>query len=722
MPAAAYPAPTMADATEPQRVPRPDLGVMLEARSVAVVGASVKAGSLGSAMMAELRRGGFDGAVYPVNPGYEEVDGYRCYPSIAEVPESVDLAILGVANRRVEQALRDAATAGARSAVTFSSLHEEPDERPSPDAPPLTTRLASIANAHGMPMCGGNGMGFCHEEHHLRATGFPTPDHLRPGPVTFISHSGSAFAALAFNDRGIGFNLLVSSGQEIVSTMADYMGYALRRESTRVLALLLETVRDAEEFRAQLAAAAERDVPMIALKVGRSEASKAMVTAHSGALAGEHGAYEALFDAYGVHEVRSLDEMADAMELFSSPRRVTKGRGIASIHDSGGERALFADLAADLGVPFAQMSDETLRTIEDTLDPGLEAANPLDAWGTGIDADRIFRESFLALAADDDTAAMAFVVDMTRQGEPYDEGYLQIAKDVWDATETPFAVLSNLASAVDHDEATIVRDHGIPVLEGTESGLRALRHLLDRREVVGRPPSDPPSPVADEVRAPWRARLATGAPLSELDGLELLANYGLSTVPVRAAGSLDEALAVAEVIGYPVAIKTAAPGVQHKSDVGGVILNRADADGLRAAYDDLHGRLGPEVVVAAMAPAGVEVALGLVRDETFGPLVVIAAGGVLVELLKDRRLGLPPLDERSARRLIDGLATRPLLDGFRGAPAADVDALAHAMSRLSLLARDLGDLIDALDVNPVIVSPSGCVAVDALVVTRQQPA
>ena len=225
-------------------------------------------------------------------------------------------------------------------------------------------------------MCGGNGMGFMNQASKVRATGFLTPEVIRHGPVTFLSHSGSAFSALAFSDRGLGFNLLVSSGQEVVTTMADYMAYALDREETRVLALLLETVRDPEGFRAMLGRAAERDVAVLALKVGRTVASQAMVTAHSGALAGEHGAYEALFDAYGVHEVRSLDELADTMELFSSPRRVRRGDGVASVHDSGGERALFVDLAADLGVPFASVSDATIARIADTLDPGHGVRQP----------------------------------------------------------------------------------------------------------------------------------------------------------------------------------------------------------------------------------------------------------------------------------------------------------------------------------------------------------
>jgi acyl-CoA synthetase (NDP forming) len=686
---------------------------MLEARSVAVVGASVKEGSLGAQMMAELRRGGFDGDVYPVNPGYDDVDGYRCYPSILDAPGPVDLAILGVANARIEQAMRDAVASGAGSVVTFSSLYEEPSE-----GPPLSDRIAGLARDAGIALCGGNGMGFLNVPGRLRATGFATPEELRPGPVTFVSHSGSAFAALAFNDRGIGFDLIVSSGQEIVTTMDEYVRFALGRETTKVIALLLETVRDPKGFVSSLAMAAERDIPVFALKVGRTERSKAMVTAHSGALAGEHGAYEAVFDAYGVHEVRSLDEMVDAIELFSSPRRVTGGGGIASIHDSGGERALFVDLAGDEGAPLAQVSDATVELIADVLDPGLEAANPLDAWGTGIDADRIFRESFAAFHDDGEVAAMAFVVDLTRQDEPYDEGYLQIARDVWDTTTKPFCVLSNLSATIDQQEVRLLRDAGIPVLEGTTSGLRALKHLIDHAAWRRRSPGADVEAAPDEVREWWRVRLGTGEPIGEREGLRLLSDYGIPVVATREAATVEDATAVADELGYPVALKTAAEGLQHKTDAGGVRLGIGDAAQLTAAYADVAARLGPRVTVSRMAPAGVEVALGMVHDPTFGSLVLVAAGGVLVELLHDRALAMPPLDDAAAHRLIDRLAVRPMLDGVRGAAATDVGALARAVSRLSVMAVELGDLIAELDANPVIVSPSGCLAVDALVVPR----
>lgn len=688
---------------------------MLEARSVAVVGASEKVGSLGQQMMVELARGGYEGAVYPVNPGYEAIGGHRCFPSIADVPEPVDLAILGVANHRIEQVLRDAAAAGAKSGATFSSLYEDD---PDPSRPPLPDRLAAIANEHAMAFCGGNGMGFLNLESKLYATGFPVPDGMRPGPIAFVSHSGSAFAAVSFNDRGIGFNLLVSSGHEIVTGVADYIGYALDRDSTRVIGLFLETIRRPEEFRAVLERAENEQVPVVALKVGRAEGSAEMVAAHSGALAGADGAYEALFDAYGVHRVRSLDEMADTLELFSAPRRVRSGSGIASVHDSGGERVLLVDLAADAGVPFARISQSTTDAVQDVLDPGLTAANPLDAWGTGIDADRIFVDAFRALHADPEVAALVFSVDMTRQGEPHDAGYLEVAKQVWSSTDKPFCVQSNLASAVDLTEAHYLREMGIPVLEGTESALRALGHLLEDRTVRERPPVRPAPLPPTEVRERWRARLSSGEQLDEFEGLALLDDYGVPVIATARAASRDEAVAAARVIGLPAVVKTAAPGIGHKSDVGGVRLGLKDDAAVRAAYDDIASRLGPQVAVAAMAPKGVELALGVVVDPQFGPLVLAAAGGVLVELLKDRKLGLPPLDDDRATRLLDGLRSRPLLDGFRGEPPADVPAVARALVALSVLAADLGDRLEALDVNPIIASPDGCVAVDALVIPR----
>jgi acetate---CoA ligase (ADP-forming) len=684
---------------------------MLAACSVAVVGASSRPGSFGEQLMLQLARGGFDGAVYPVNPAYDEVFGRRCLSSLEELPDPVDLVLLGVSNQRLEGQLTAAARSHAGAAVIFASCYETPRE----DMPSLAQRLVAIASDASMPLCGGNGMGFLNLERGLRACGFRQPQDLHAGPITFITHSGSAFSALLHNDRDLSFNLVVSTGLELNSTIADYLAYSLESPSTRVVALFIETVRDSELFRACLQQAAERDVAVVALKVGRESRAKELVEAHSGALAGDDAAYEALFDAYGVAAVATLDEMADTLELFAGGRRARPG-GLAAVHDSGGERAHLIDLASDLHVPFASISDSTRARLRGSLEEGLPAVNPVDAWGTGNDYERIFTECLCALADDPDTAALALVVDLTTQEDPSGD-YVAIARRVAGQTDVPFAVMSNLSSAIDRADVASLRSSGIPVLEGTATGLAALRHLFDHRDFRARPPLRPPT-VPAELRRRWWERLGRTGPVGGVEALALLADYGVPVVSCELVAEEDDAVAAARRLGWPVALKTAAPGVAHRTDVGGVRLNLRGETELRAAYAELGRRLGPSAVVAAMAPPGVELALGVVHDESFGPLVMVAAGGIFVELLGDRRVALAPVDVGRARALIDGLAARPLLDGFRGAPAVDVGSVAESVAALSVLADDLGERLGALDVNPLIAGPGGCIAADALVVPR----
>jgi acetate---CoA ligase (ADP-forming) len=664
--------------------------------------------------------------VHLVNPRYREVAGRPCHPSLAELPGPVDLAVLAVPNAALEAQLKAAATAGIPAAVIFASCLEPdasvgqqapprtPPNRVGPARPPLAERLAAIAREAGMAVCGGNGMGFFNLERSLRVCGYPEPAGLAAGPVAVVSHSGSVFSALLHNHRGLRFNLVVSAGNELVTTAAAYLDHALELPSTRVVALFLETVREPAAFRAALAKAAARAIPVVALKVGLLPAARAMVAAHSGALAGEDGAYQALFDAYGVAQVATLDELADACELLAG-RRAHPG-GLAAIHDSGGERAHLLDLAERLRVPLAAISEGTRQRLAAVLEPGLPAVNPLDAWGTGNDANQIFATCIRALLDDPATAALALNLDLTTEPTP-DTSYTGLAVEAAAATAKPVAVIANLASAADPAEAATLRAAGVPVLEGTATGLAAFRHLLAHRDFLARPPGDPPRSPGPAARDRWRERLADPSrPLDEAEALALVGAWGVPVVAAEVATSLEEAVAAAGRVGWPVALKTAAPGVAHKSEVGGVRLGLDGPDRLAAAYAELAARLGPRVLVAAMAGPGVELALGVVADPQFGPLVMVAAGGVLVEALRDRRFALPPVDRRQALALLDRLAVRPLLDGVRGAPPADLDAVAEAVANLSTLAVDLGDRLAALDVNPMVAGPDGCLAVDALVV------
>ena len=684
---------------------------MLEARSVAVVGASSREGSFGNEMLTVLQEGAFQGDIFPVNPRYSEIAGLPCFESIAALPAPADLVLLGVPDQALEDQLRAAASSGVAAAVIFSSCYEEP----SPDRPPLATRLAAIAAGAGMALCGNNCMGFVNLEHSLRACGYRLPAKLDAGGISFISHSGSAFSALLYNRRGLRFNLVVSSGQELVTDVADYLAYALEMPSTTAIALLLETVRSPEAFVSCLQEAEVKGIPVVVCKVGRHERSKALVTAHSGALAGDDGAYEALFDAFGVLRVDSLDEMADTLELLVAGRRAGRG-GIATVHDSGGERALVADAAHGRGVRFAPLQPETVARLEKVLEPGLAATNPLDAWGSGNGFEAIFSESLRALLDDSNVAAVALCVDLTAESRR-EAGYVAVLKEAWAGTDKPLALLSNLSSAIEPRDAASLRAAGIPVLEGTHSGVAALAHLLrlrDHRELPAPSPRPGPSP---EMRLAWRERLRTG-PLDETVGLDLLRTYGIRAVAARRAGSCAEAVAAAAGIGYPIALKTAAPGIWHKAQVAGVKLGIGTEEELTAAYEELAGRLGPDVTIAEMAGSGIELALGVVRDPQFGPLLVLAAGGVLVEAIGDRVMALPPVDEIRALRLLERLKLWRVLSS-RG---ADLGELARTAAALSTLALDLPLEVAALDINPVIASENGCVAVDVLVehVRRQQ--
>ncbi len=475
---------------------------MMEARSVAIVGASDKTGSVGATVISELLAGGYTGRVFPVNPRHRELHGLRCFPSLGEVPVPVDLAVLAVKNALLEDQLAVAAEAGAASAVIFATAFGPPEA----DRPPLTERLAAIARAAGMALCGANCMGFLNVGLSLRVCGYTLPAELRPGPISFISHSGSTFSALLHNDRNLSFNVAISSGQELVTTGADYLGYCVSLEQTRVVGLLLEQIRQPAAFAAAVGSAHERDIAVVVLKVGSDPRSVELVRSHSGALAGDDGAYEAFFDSVGIHRVSTVDELADTLELFATSRPAARG-GLAAVTDSGGERAMLIDLAEDL--PLAQPSPATIARLSAVLEPGLEPVNPTDAWGTGADADHVFAETLQALHDDDDCGAIVLAVDLT--GLSW-RRYVSVALQLEAGATKPFAVLTHYGGGMNRSAAAELRANGIPLLEGTGTGLRAIGHLFAERDFLGRPALPPRDPVSPALVERWRGAPRGGAP------------------------------------------------------------------------------------------------------------------------------------------------------------------------------------------------------------------
>ncbi len=683
---------------------------LLAPQSIALVGASPKYEGVGNGMIRGVREGAFGGRLYLVNPNYREIDGLPCYPSLAALPETVEHVVLGVANARIEAQLADAIGHGARAATIFASCY-----LPDDSVPPLTKRIAALAREAGLQICGGNGMGFYNLEQGLRVCGFPPPAWLEHGHIALISHSGSAFSGLCHTDRRFRYSLAVSAGQELTTTVADYLDFALDMPSTRVVGLFLETVRDPAGFVAALEKANARDIPVVVVKVGRTAESAALALSHSGALAGNHAAHQAVFDRYSVIEVDDLDALANCLLLFADARRVGRG-GLATMHDSGGLRELAIDLAGAGGVPYARIGEATTQRLASRLEFGLEPTNPLDAWGTGHDYENIFTDCLQALVDDPETA-IAVLCAETRSGFTLHESYARIVQAVAARTGKPVLMSNNFATIGNDDLAVRCTRSGTPVLVGLGPLMTAVRAAFAYRDFRARPAASPAAAPAG-VRARWTARLQRGHVLDEAEGLALFADYDVPTLPHRIVESAAEAEAAARGFGYPVVLKTAMPGILHKSDVGGVELNLGDAAALRLAYDDLARRLGPRVLAMPMAGQGTELAFGALDDPQFGPIVMIGAGGILIESMNDRRFALPPFDAAVARRLIDRLRTRPLLDGRRGRPAANIDALADAFARFSVMAANLAGLFQEIDINPVLCGSAGCVALDALVVPK----
>ena len=655
---------------------------LLTPTSVAVVGASARPGSFGERLAIEALRSPGVARVHLVHPEHREVAGRRTVPRLDDLDDAPDLVLMGVPDRLVPDQLAAAAAVGAGGAVVFGSV-------------PGQAEVVRAA-AGDLALCGGGCMGFVNPPAGVRALGYLEREHLRPGPIALVTHSGSLFSALLRTRRRLDYSLAVSSGQELGLTAGDYVEWALQRPETRVVGLFLETVRDAAALRRGLALAMERSVPVVALTVGGSAAGRSLVTAHSGAVAGDDAGWEALFASYGVHRTRDVEELVDTLELFAVGRRVRQPRiGIATVHDSGAERTLVADVAEAEGVPFAPLTDATRATIGALLDPGLVVANPLDVWGRGADTEDLFTACLDAVAADPDVDAVALSVDLVEEYDG-DESYPRAVLRAAAATDKPVVVLSTVPAALDPVQAADLRDAGIPVLEGARSGLRALAHLRAHAD-----PPPVPLPSSPRLRAPsppgWLDAVAT---------LTLVAGHGIATVPTRAATGADEAAAAAAELGYPVVLKTDEPGIAHRARQGGVVLGLADETALRAAYLRLAQTLGPRVAVQPQLAGLGEFALGVVTDPQLGHLVLVAHGGSRIEEISSRAVALPEAVLAAPTRLVDRLP---------GVPEAARAPLAEAARAVARLAVELGPSLTALDINPLILTDAGLVAVDALV-------
>jgi len=689
------------------------LDPLLRPVSVAILGASARTDSLGEWALKNLLIGGYKGRIYPVNPNYDELQGHPCFASMAELPETPELVIFAVSDQRIEASLDEAIAAGIPAAVIQSTLYIDDDVEP-----PLRDRMQRKIRDAGMLVCGANGMGFYNVRDHVWTCGFDSAPHEAPGNVSLISHSGSGMSGIIDCEERLRVNVAVSTGNELSVTMDEYLDFVLDLPETRVVGLFVETARNPAGFQAALEKAVHRGIPVVALKVGRTEKSARLAVSHSGAMAGDDATYEALFDRYGVQRARDQDEFTTMLIMFAELHPVGAG-GLVTLHDSGGERQLLVDLADAAGVPLTELSAKTVTALEDVLDPELPAVNPLDAWSRGgPDASENITRCLTLMMQDPGTAVAAVIHDRAPYGKIYEVylSYMQRAR----AESGKAVALVSARQGTGCDDAVVTSTRsGFPVLDGVSQFLAGVRALFAYRDFQLREVATP-KPVDSATVDAWQTRLARGGTLNEASSLTLLSDFGMASSIAVEANSVETAIAAAESVGYPVVLKTAREGVLHKSDHGGVILGIEDAEQLQHMYEIMSTRLGGDVLVSAMAPAGIEMILGVNRDPQFGPVVVVGFGGVLAETINDVQFALPPFDAAHAHRCVDRLKLRPLLDGVRGEPAVDVDAFCDLAARFSEMAAALGDVLMEVDVNPLIVHAKGAVAVDGLVVGRDR--
>jgi acyl-CoA synthetase (NDP forming) len=707
-----------------------DLRPLLAPRSIAIVGASTT-NPYASRLIANLGAGGFTGRLYLINPRQASIDGRPCHPSIEALPEPPDLAALVVPQRAVLQVLDACGRKGIRAALIITAGFGEAGE----DGRAAQAEIRRIADAHGMVVCGPNCLGIANTLAPVMMhsfTGLPVPR----GNLALVSQSGAmAFASILSPacDRGVGFAVVVSSGNEAVVDTVDYVRHFVRDPEIRVVASLLEGLRPGRgrPFLAVAAEAAAAGKPILVCKVGRSEVGARQIVSHTGSMTGSDDVYDAAFAQAGVIRVPDPDDLFEVASAFSrcpEPR----GEGIAILSTSGGLGVVLADKCGMHGLRLPPLSSETAARLaggEFFLVVG-DLGNPLDIRGQGAQHLPALLDLFVR---DDRYHVLTVALGLPAVGDRA----MQIARDLIEvagSTDKPLLVLwmgSRLdpdGRASDQDGFRRLEQSRVPIFASPDKCFKALRALVEYHRFRRRQ-------AAAAVGAPLSGVDAGGARrfladkhgvLDEVDARALLAFYGIAGPREALVPDADAAARAAGDLGYPVALKLVSPDLPHKTEAGAVTLGIRDERGLRdacAAMRTAVERHRPEarvrgLLVQAMVAHGRELVVGATLDPQFGPVVTCGLGGVLVEVLRDVQRRCPPLAPDEARGMLARLAGAATLGPFRGRPAADVEAAADVIRRVGQLALDLEDRVGEVEINPLMVTPAGAIAVDAVVTVR----
>jgi acyl-CoA synthetase (NDP forming) len=683
----------------------PELARLLRPKSVAVVGASERAGSTGLRLLQHLKMGGFTGPIYPINPRYPEILGIKCYPSLSAVPGPIDAMFIALPSDAVLPVIEEAAKLGVGAAVINAAGFADAG----PEGAAVQREIVRIASGAGMAICGPNTNGMMSLLGNAYLCGFVPHENAKRGGVAICTQSGSLANMLSRDIAGLGSAYVVSGGNEAMLSTAEFAEAFVRDDRVKVILLTLEAVRKPAALAQAALKAADKGRTIIAVKVGRSEQGRSAVQAHTGALAGEDALYDAYFRRYGIVRVGDLDEMVETAAMFTAqPKPPAVKAGIVPVTFSGGHAALLADIAEDLGLPLAELSAETNAKLKAIYPAWWNPSNPIDAWGTGWDAERV--EKTLDIAAADPATGMIAMTIMPQPARRISVDVAEVLRRAAQRSGKPFVLISD--SSGGPREPPVVQaleGSGIAYLSGLRNGLVAITRWIN---------AAPPTPSVPAGDAPFVARCNAFAKesgrLDETQRFAFMASIGVPMAEGRKVSSSAEAAQAATAIGMPVVMKGCAPDVLHKSEHGLVKLGLKTAGDAAAAFDELSGKLkavsrspAAEIVVQPQAKSGVELIVGVRNHPGFGSLLVVGLGGTFVELLKESSGRLGPVDEATARAMLDETRAGRVLRGFRGAGPSDIDAAAKAIAAVSRFGVATIDSVAALEINPLIVHAAG---------------
>jgi acetate---CoA ligase (ADP-forming) len=673
------------------------LGPLFMPKTVAVIGASARAGSIGGELFRNILRGEYHGVAYPVNRAGEPVAGVRAYCAVGEIGEPIDLAVICLPGAAVLGAAEEALAAGVPALCVISAGFAEVGA----EGAARQEQLLELVRRHGARMLGPNCLGIAVSEVRLNATFGPKP--LPPGKVAFSSQSGALGLALLerATDRRIGLSSFVSIGNKADVSSNDLLEYWQDDSHTELVLLYLESFGNPRKF-ARVARRLARTKPILAMKSGRTATGARAASSHTAALAGSEAAVDALFHQAGVLRLDSLEELLDVTSLLSS-QPIPSGRRVAVVTNAGGLGILCADACEAAGLSLPPLAEATQNRLRAVVPAEASLANPVDLLGSavgstyeavippllqdpGIDALIVLFVPPVVAGADEIADAIARVLEEQEQVEK------PVLACVISAGGTPPRLLETPVAAFDYPE----------------SAARALGRVAERADWLRRPQGRVPE--LDGIDTAIAARVVGEAGegwLSSDDIRAVLGAYGIPLVRERRCESVEDAVAAAGEFGYPVVVKTAEAGV-HKTERGGVAVDLRDADAVREVAE----RIGPPLLVQPFVQGGVELLVGAVQDPVFGPLVALGAGGTFAELIGDAGFRLAPLTDVDAEELVLTGKTGTLIGGFRGRPPADSESVVNLVLHISKLVEDLPEIAE-LDLNPVIASPEGCVAVDA---------